>query len=524
MTVAAPDGPGPAVPARTGPAPTGPTARAGPRRWLSVLRALARTTTFRVAIAFAGLFAGFSLLLLGYIYATTVGRLGLEAEQAARAEMVELRGVWAESGAAGLNMAVIDRAARATGGLYVLITPRGDVMSGNIDAVPLDLSRIERPQAGEAVPDPVFASFNYFRPDPETGVVEERQARGWFAPGPDGFGLFVARDLGPGYQIASQVARVVWSGSAAVLAFALVGGFMAARQAASRVDELSRTARAVMAGDLSRRAAVRPARPGEGDEFDTLTLELNAMLARIEKLVASSRTIGDSVAHDLRSPLSRLRGRLEAAAADGALDGEGLREVLDQAVADLDAVVGTFNAVLRLSRLEAGEGVRAEAVDLSALAGEVADLFEPAVTEAGLAFEDDIALGITVRGDRSLLAQALTNLIDNAIKYTAAAEGAELPVGPPTGRVRVFLNRRSDGRIALGVADTGPGIPPEQRARALERFVRLDEARSTPGTGIGLSLAAAVAEAHGGVLELADGLGGETGPGLQAAVLLRPSR
>lgn len=491
-------------------------ARSGPGRWLDVLQALARTTTFRVAIAFAGLFAGFSLLLLGYIYATTVGRLGLEAEQAARAEMVELRGVWAESGAAGLNMAVIDRAARATGGLYVLITPRGDVMSGNIDAVPLDLSRIDRPQAGEPMPDPVFASFNYFRPDPETGVVEERQARGWFAPGPDGFGLFVARDLGPGYQIASQVARVVWSGSAAVLAFALVGGFMAARQAAGRVEELSRTARAVMAGDLSRRAAVRPARPGEGDEFDTLTLELNAMLARIEKLVASSRTIGDSVAHDLRSPLSRLRGRLEAAAADTAMDNEALRDVLDQAVADLDAVVGTFNAVLRLSRLEAGEGVRAEPVDLSALAGEVADLFEPAVTEAGLAFEDDIALGITVRGDRSLLAQALTNLIDNAIKYTAAAApaGAE----PPTGRVKVSLRRRPDGRIALAVADTGPGIPPDQRARALERFVRLDDARSTPGTGIGLSLAAAVAEAHGGELELADGLGT---PGLAASLLLR---
>lgn len=476
------------------------------------LAALARTTTFRVAIAFAGLFAGFSLLLLGYIYATTVGRLGVEAERGARAEMIELRGLWDQRGVAGVNMAVIDRAARASSGLYVLITPGGDVLSGNIDAVPLDLSQVERPRADGPPGEPVFASFSYFRPDADGGGLEERQARGWFLAGADGYGLFVARDLGPGYQIASQVARVVWTGSAAVLAFALVGGFMAARQAAGRVEELSRTARAVMAGDLSRRAAVRPARPGDGDEFDSLTGELNSMLDRIERLVQSARTIGDTVAHDLRSPLSRLRGRLEAAAAEPEAGADALRETLDRAVAEIDGIVGTFNAVLRLSRLEAGEGARSEPVALSALVGEIADLYEAAVTDAGLGFADDIATGIEVLGDRSLLAQALTNLIDNAIKYT------------PDGSVRISLQPLAHGGVRMAVTDTGPGIPAGERARALERFVRLDTARSTPGTGIGLSLAAAVAEVHGGTLVLGDGAGPAARPGLDAAILLPASR
>jgi signal transduction histidine kinase len=509
-----------------GPAPTAdgreaPQARArGP---FSGLAALSRTTTFRVAIAFAGLFAGFSLILLGYIYATTVGRLGVEAERGARAELLELRGLWAGQGVVAVNREVISRAVRVSNGLYVLITPDGTVMSGNIDAVPLDLSRVQKPSAGGAPADPVFASFSYFRPNPDTGVLEERQARGWFLAGSDGFGLFVARDLGPGVAIANQVAQVVWSGSAAVLAFALVGGFMAARQAAGRVEELGNTARAVMAGDLSRRAAVRPARPGEGDEFDGLTSEINAMLDRIERLVASARTIGDTVAHDLRSPLTRLRGRLEAAAADGSADADALRDTLDRAVAELDAVVVTFNAVLRLSRLEAGEGARAEPVALSALAGEIADLFEPAVTDAGLLFEDDIQLDLHVLGDRSLLAQALTNLIDNAIKYTGS------------GTVSVALRRGPSGDVRLSVADTGPGIPTDQRARALERFVRLDSARSTVGTGIGLSLAVAVAEVHGGTLELSDGLGAAAArradegdapaePGLTATIILPKDR
>lgn len=478
--------------------------------WGSV-RALARTTTFRVAMAFAGLFAGFAVLLLGYIYAATAGRLGVEADTAARSELNELAKVWTDGGARTLNMAVIERAARASEGLYVLVRPDGAILSGNIDGVPIDLARIARPPAGTAldVGRAVGVSFRYERPSFDGVGLVDRRARGLFLPGPDGYGLFVARDLGPGLEVADQVARVVFTGGAAVLGFALVGGYAAARQAASRVDELSRTARAVMAGDLTQRAAVRPAQPGEGDEFDALTEDMNSMLERIERLVTAARTTGDSIAHDLRSPLTRLRGRLESAAAHPGGE-EVLRDALDSAVQDIDEVVATFNAVLRLSRLEAGEGGRLEVMDLGALAAELGEMFEPSIEAAGLAFILTPQDGLMLRGDRSLLAQALSNLLDNAIKYT------------PTGTVALSARRLMDGALEVAVADSGPGIAETDRVRAVERFVRLDSARSSPGSGIGLSLAAAVAELHGGRLELSEGLerSDGSGSGLRAAIVL----
>jgi methyl-accepting chemotaxis protein len=253
-------------------------------------------------MAFASLFAGFAVLLLGFLYAATVGRLGIEADQAARREMSDLAVIWSTGGVQSLNMEVIQRASRADETLYVLVRPDGTVLSGNIDAAPLDLSQVRRPQPNSAL-DPQSAianAFSYERPNLDNGQLQRRRARGLFLAGPDGFGLFVARDLGPGVEAADQVAQVIWMGGAGVLAFALVGGFLSARQAASRVDELSRTTRAVVGGDLRRRAAVRTIRPGDGDEFDDLTEDLNAMLERIERLVGAARTTGDSIAHDLR--------------------------------------------------------------------------------------------------------------------------------------------------------------------------------------------------------------------------------
>ncbi|MFN8733737.1 MAG: hypothetical protein ACK5ZD_11315, partial [Hyphomonadaceae bacterium] len=175
----------------------------------------------------------------------------MEADRFARRELLELAEIWQRQNVGGLNMEVIQRAARASDSLYVLVQPDGRVLSGNIDVVPLDLSQISKPDSRSPLqPERAVASgFSYERPDLETGRVERRRARGLFLAGPDGFGLFVARDLGPGLQIADHVARVIWMGGAGVLAFALIGGFLAARQAAGRVDELTRTTRAVMAGD-----------------------------------------------------------------------------------------------------------------------------------------------------------------------------------------------------------------------------------------------------------------------------------
>jgi signal transduction histidine kinase len=476
---------------------------------LEPLRSSTRTTTFRVAMAFAGLFAGFAVLLLGFLYATTVGRLGIEADQAARREMSDLGVIWSTRGIAGLNMEVIQRAARADETLYVLVRPDGSVLSGNIDGAPLDLSQVQRPEANAPL-DPQSAisnAFSYERPDPNSGQLQKRRARGLFLAGPDGFGLFVARDLGPGVEAADQVAKVIWMGGAGVLAFALVGGFLAARQAASRVDELSRTARAVMAGDLHRRAAVRTLRPGEGDEFDDVTDDLNAMLERIERLVGAARTTGDSIAHDLRSPLTRLRARLENAVA-GAKTEADLRDAIEDTLSQLDGVVATFNAVLRLSRLEAGEGGQLAPLDVSLLVVQLADMFEPVVDEKGIIFTAQIEPDLKVMADKSLLAQALSNMLDNAVKYTSVGE--------------IILGARRVGthEIELYVSDSGMGIPAGSREFVTQRFARLDAARSLPGTGIGLSLALAIGELHKGRFELGDGIAHADGLGLRASIFI----
>ncbi len=482
------------------------------QKLLAPLRSSIRTTTFRVALAFAGLFAGFAVLLLGFLYATTVGRLGIEADESARRELSDLGVIWATQGVNGLNMEVIQRAARTDQTLYVVVRPDGAVLSGNIDGVPLDLSQVKRPDANTQL-DPQTAisnAFSYERADPTSGEFVKRRARGLFLAGPDGYGLYVARDLGPGVEAADQVARVIWIGGAGVLAFALIGGFLAARQAAGRVDELSRTTRAVMAGDLKRRAAVRTLGAGEGDEFDDLTDDLNAMLERIDRLVVAARTTGDSIAHDLRSPLTRLRARLENALVRAHTEDE-LRDAVDDTLTQLDDVVATFNAVLRLSRLEAGEGGQLAPLDASLLVVQLADMFEAVVEDKGLKFTAQIEPDLNVMADKSLLAQALSNMLDNAVKYTQS------------GEVILGAKRLANKEIELFVSDSGMGIPPDQRHYATQRFARLDAARSLPGSGIGLSLAVAIGEVHKGRFELADGIVHEDGTGLRASLFI-PAR
>jgi signal transduction histidine kinase len=213
------------------------------------------------------------------------------------------------------------------------------------------------------------------------------------------------------------------------------------------------------------------------------------------------------VAHDLRSPLARMRSRLEVAL-DGPADPAALKAALERGVSDVDAVIGTFDAVLRLSRLESGQGGRLTEVDVSALVGELGELYEPVFEDKGLAFACEVAPGLVLAADRSLLAQAVTNLLDNALKYT------------PAGGVTLRARATRAGAVEVSVTDTGPGVPEADRERVKERFVRLDKARTEQGSGLGLALTSAVAELHGGRLELTDGAGGPDAPGLRAALVL----
>jgi len=300
--------------------------------------------------------------------------------------------------------------------------------------------------------------------------------------------LLVAQALDEANELRGHILVSLLVALAAALAIGVGGGVWMGRSVLLRIDGISRTAGEIMAGDLSRRVPLGQ----RDDEFADLARRLNAMLERIEALMRGMREVTDNVAHDLRSPLSRLRGRLEVTLRQGRDTGD-YRGAMEQAIADADALLRTFNALLSIARLQAG--VRREPfgqLDLSALCQSVAELYGAAAEEAGLALRVDLAPGVLIDGHAELLAQALSNLLDNAIKYV-----------PAGGTIDLSL-RSENGRAVLAVADDGPGIPENRREDVLERFVRLDSSRSRPGNGLGLSLVKAVADAHGGSMRLAD--------------------
>jgi signal transduction histidine kinase len=285
------------------------------------------------------------------------------------------------------------------------------------------------------------------------------------------------------------------------------GGYWVSRRLLARIDNLSATTRTIMAGDLSGRLPVS----GSGDELDRLAQSLNLMLGRIEQLMAGLREVSDNIAHDLKTPLNRLRNRVEEALREP-YDEMAYRETLERTIEEADGLIKTFNALLSIARLEAGAaGDNRDTLDLSALVGDVAELYEPVAEERGITLKAKVDGPIAIRGDRQLLGQAITNLIDNALKY-----GAPAAQGGNGWAPEVDIRAEVHGGVAeILVADRGPGVPEAERERVLGRFVRLEASRSEPGSGLGLSLVAAVARLHGGALRLED-----NEPGLRVVLSL----
>jgi signal transduction histidine kinase len=293
-----------------------------------------------------------------------------------------------------------------------------------------------------------------------------------------------------------------------VVVLGITAGLLVSRNFTRAMTGLTNVVAAARNGDLTARAAVR----GAGDELDQLAEGLNDMLDRLDRSMSAHRHAGDSIAHDLRSPLTRLKARLESALLDMEAGRGDSRQALRQALDDTDGVLRTFSAVLAISRLQAaGEAPNAVIFDPAGLVGDMTELYGPLCEDKGLEIACDIAAGLTVRGNPAFLAQALANLVDNAVKYT-----------PAGGAVMVRLRRRASGDTEISVTDTGPGVPHPDRYRVVDRFVRLENSRNLPGAGLGLSLVAAVAQAHGGRLELGEGPGAYdgSGPGLRAALIL----
>ena len=457
-----------------------------------------RTTPFRLTLLFLALFAAAAAAFLAYIYVATAGEVTRRADAEITAEMASLEAAYRQGGPNALNQTLIERASGERPFLYLFMDSEGKHITGSIEESPVDDFDDE---------EGTWASFQVTDTDPD-GAEIKRPARGLQERLPGGEILFVGADVGEAEAYVRKIVRALWGAGALVILLGLFGGVLVSQNVSRQMAELSETVAAVVGGDLHVRARVRGAR----DEYDELAQGLNEMLDRLERSMGGLRHAGDAIAHDLRSPLTRLKARLEVSLIEAENGTGDPRKALEQALEDADGVLNTFNAVLAIARLQAaGQAPNQTLFDPGELAADIAELYEPLCEEKALDFKAEITPALQVKGNREFIAQALANILDNAVKYT-----------PEGGAVMLRARRRSSGEIEFSVTDTGPGVPQTDRARVVQRFVRLENSRNEPGSGLGLSLVAAVAEAHGGRLELDEGPGvfNGTGPGLRVAFVL----
>jgi signal transduction histidine kinase len=440
-----------------------------------------RTTVFRVTLLHLVLTLAGTALIYGLAYWSSSR---VAAGQIASAVERDVRLLFAAAelgGTRGVALSVEARiAADTTAGVYYLLSaPDGGRIAGNLARAPRA---------------PGWSSLRLL----EDGAERELVALGTVVPG--GAFLVAARDMAPVRELEANLSAAAgWVGGGAVL-LGLLGGALISRGVARRAAAMSRALAAVERGDLARRLAVREG----GDEFDRLASRINATLDRLGEVMATLRRVTDDIAHDLRTPLGRLRQRLEAALR-GAREEAEWQAAVEGAIADCDRILGIFAALLRIAQVEgAARQAGFAQVDLSALAADVAEVYAPAAEERGQSLSLDLAPGLTARGDRELLTQMLANLVENAVRH-----------GRDGGRVSLSLSPAAGGGATLVIADDGPGIPPEEREGVFRRFHRLDAARATPGTGLGLALAKAIAELHGIAITLAD-----ASPGLSVTLAI----
>lgn len=467
---------------------------------------LLRSSTFRFTLAYLLMFA-LSVGGLGYyLYNETFGASGRQTEQLIDQEIDTLARVYASGGADRLNRVISDRGAFLDGGLYMLIAaPAGAPLSGNMNGVP--------PEA--LVAGPAFFRFTYERTkklEDEKELVEQRRAIGKIrsfrsAPEAESFLLvFVARDISDIEDLRDRTQRQLIRIGGATLGVGLLIGLVFARSLLARVESVNKTAKAIRAGDLSRRVALT----GSGDELEDLAVNLNDMLDQIERLMNGMKEVSDNIAHDLRSPLTRIKNRLtDAINSQGSERDDAVRATLDEA----EKMIGTFNALLSIARIESGEGAGAkERIELGSIAAELAELYEPAAQEAGFQLKLDVAPAPEINGSRELISQALANLLDNALKY---AEGGDT--------ITISVKKSARGGALLSVADDGVGVPPADRDKILKRFVRLESSRPSGGSGLGLSLVSAIARAHGAGLRVSGADRDDDAKGLKVTLAFRPA-
>jgi signal transduction histidine kinase len=449
-----------------------------------------RTQAFRIVAIYLAIFALSAIALAVFVYWNTAIVLDSQNDETIDAEVTGLVEQYESLGISGLRDVIESRSIKGGQGLYLLTNSEHRYIAGNLDIWPMVQSARNK-----------FVEFTYERQIGDE--PEERSARGRILLLAQGFYLLVARDVHERRELEALFTSMLFWGTGLMILLGLAGGVLISRNFLARLDVINKTSRQIMGGDLTLRVPVSRA----GDEFDDLSGHLNRMLDRIERLLHGMREVSDNVAHDLRSPLNRLRNRLELAAMRQPADSETARDI-DAAVQETDRLIATFNALLLIAEAEAGS-VRETMEDfrLDEVIQGIGELYGPLADDKHLRFAVQVPDGSAfIHGNRNLVSQALANLVDNAIKYT-----------PPGGTVTVSLENSAE-HSALTVADSGPGIPPEDRARVTDRFVRLESSRNSPGTGLGLSLVAAVAGLHEAELVL-----GDNDPGLRATLVFKRS-
>jgi signal transduction histidine kinase len=444
------------------------------------------SSTFRLALIYMALFGASALLLLGFIYWSTAAYLTQQTDETIQAEISDLAQRYRLTGLAGLTTLISERLSRKPAGsaIYLLVDKSLQPLLGNLDRWP----------RGATVQDG-WMDLQLEGAGTDKTDIHPARARVFRIEG--GLLLLVGRDV---HDLELTKQRIIFTlawGLAITLVLGGVGGAMMSRTTVRRIEAINQASREIMSGDLERRIPTRRT----GDDFDVLADNLNAMLDRIVSLMEDVRRVSDNIAHDLRTPLARLRNRLEELHLQTETSGANAQGI-EPAVAEADRLLNTFNALLRIARVESRHGEESfTTIAMDDLVRDVAELYEPLVEEKRQKLELQLSGTVQVNGDRDLLFQAIANLMDNATKYT-----------PGGGTIRVALMEES-GRGRLVIADDGPGVPEAAREKVFQRFYRLEQSRTTPGNGLGMSLVAAVMTLHHMTIGLED-----NGPGLRVVI------
>jgi signal transduction histidine kinase len=460
---------------------------------------LIRTTAFRLTLAYLFLFALFAASLLGYFAWNTRRMINEQITTTVNAEIGEIEIIYARRGLQGLATTLGRRTLRPGANLYLVTTPVGTAFGGNVES----LSPGVMASTG-------WTETAYRRLDEQDTANHRALVR--VTQLDNGFRLLVGRDLEERRRLFGIVAKAAQWSLLVVIVLGLGGGIFVARRVLHRIDAMTGTTQRIMAGDLTGRLPVGRS----GDELDRLAENLNAMLERIEALMMGLKEVSDNIAHDLKTPLTRLRNRAEEALASSGSEAE-YRAALERTIEESDGLIRTFNALLMIARAESGQARgNMDDFDAADVAKGIHELYEPLAEDDGLTLRVK-AEAARLHGNRELISQALANLVENAIKYGKPDPAVQPLDAAVAARSREILieARREGASVLLSVTDHGPGIPEGDRKHAVERFVRLEASRTLPGSGLGLSLASAVATLHGGELRL-----GDAHPGLIATLAI----